>query len=181
MIIWLQNVFGVIKVIKSLPKPFLRTYYEVFFITQKFFWKSSKTVFRHIYFIDPKSQWDEFLLSEKFFHKKVWVLKDILSKVRRPFKAPISLRNLVRILTQNIRTQNTCYWISLCISSYYHSLQGWFCTYLMIKFIPQILRIVYNSQYWQYVCLFDANVLFFGYVQMFESNSYTFSTHTIGI
>ena len=105
----------------------------------------------------------------------------ILNKKRRPFKAPISLRNLVRILTQNIRTQNTCYWISLCISSYYHSLQGWFCTYLMIKFIPQILRIVYNSQYWQYVCLFDANVLFFGYVQMFGSNSYTFSTHTIGI
>ena len=66
----------------------------------------------------------------------------ILNKKRRPFKAPISLRNLVRILTQNIRTQNTCYWISLCISSYYHSLQGWFCTYLMIKFIPQILRIV---------------------------------------
>ena len=110
-----------------------------------------------------------------------WKISRRRRKVRRPFKAPISLRNLVRILTQNIRTQNTCYWISLCISSYYHSLQGWFCTYLMIKFIPQILRIVYNSQYWQYVCLFDANVLFFGYVQMFGSNSYTFSTHTIGI
>ena len=53
MTIWLQNVFGVIKVIKSLPKTFLRTYYEVFFLTHKFFWKLSKTVFPHIYFIDP--------------------------------------------------------------------------------------------------------------------------------
>ena len=30
MRIWLQNVFGVIKVIKSPPKTFLVTYYEVF-------------------------------------------------------------------------------------------------------------------------------------------------------
>eukprot|EP00493_Phyllostaurus_siculus_P009465 UN09587 len=33
--------------------------------------KSSKTAFQHNYFIDPKSQRDEFLLSEKFFHTKV--------------------------------------------------------------------------------------------------------------
>ena len=79
MIIWLQNVFCVIKVIKSLPKTFLRTYYEVFFITHTFYWKLSKIAFPHIYFIDPKSPWDEFLWSEKFFHQKVWVLKNILN------------------------------------------------------------------------------------------------------
>ena len=61
------------------PQNFLRTYHEVFFITHKFFWKLSKTVFPHIYFIDPKSPWDEFLWSEKFFHQKVWVLKNILN------------------------------------------------------------------------------------------------------
>ena len=77
MRIWLQNVFGVIKVIKSLPKTFLRTYHEV--ITHKFYWKFSKTAFPHIYFIDPKSPWDEFLWSEKFFHQKVWILKNILN------------------------------------------------------------------------------------------------------
>ena len=79
MRIWLQNVFGVIKVIKSLPKTFLRTYYEVFFLTHNFFWKLSKTVFPHIYFIDPKSPWDEFLWSEKLFYQKVWALKNILN------------------------------------------------------------------------------------------------------
>ena len=79
MRIWLQNIFGVIKVIKSLPKTFLGTYYEVFFITHKFFWILSKTIFSHIYFIDPKSPWDEFLWSEKFFHQKVWILKNILN------------------------------------------------------------------------------------------------------
>ena len=79
MRIWLQNVFGVIKMIKSLPKTFLRTYYEVFFITHKFYWKLSKTAFPHIYLIDPKSPWDEFLWSERFFHQKVWVLKNILN------------------------------------------------------------------------------------------------------
>ena len=42
MTIWFQNVFWTIEVIKSLPKTFLVTYYEVFFIIHNFFWKLSK-------------------------------------------------------------------------------------------------------------------------------------------
>ena len=50
-----------------------------FKFSHKFFWKSSKTVFQHIYFTDPKSPRDEFLFSEKFFYQKVWVLKNVLN------------------------------------------------------------------------------------------------------
>ena len=43
MRIWLENVFGLIKVIKPLPKTFLqRYYYELFFIIHKIFLKIVK-------------------------------------------------------------------------------------------------------------------------------------------
>ena len=47
-------------------------------------------------------------LKESNLEKRTAVRWGVLFRHRRPFPAPTSLRNLVRIFKENIETQNTC-------------------------------------------------------------------------
>ena len=77
-LVWLQNAFWLTQMIKSLTKTFLRRYYDIFLMNQYFFWNFSKTIFAMFGLLWTKYPWDEFLWPEKFFHRKVWVLENIL-------------------------------------------------------------------------------------------------------
>ena len=67
------------EVIITLSKTFLRQWNYNLLTTHKFFWKNLKIVFSPcVLFLHGVLQ-DEFLWSAKFFHRKIWILKNIFN------------------------------------------------------------------------------------------------------
>ena len=61
------------------PKLLCNVTMRYFLSSTSFFENCQKAHSQHIYFNDLNLPWDEFLWSEKLFHQKVWVLKNILN------------------------------------------------------------------------------------------------------